>query len=82
MFNIFNSNVLVEIGEAIGNVRTKAIRRRSVGDLVDQAFRRRLQDRQSLEIPFQEQSPVYPDNDIDIIDAEYVVLTSDEEDIL
>ena len=60
MFNIFNSNVFVEIGEAIGNIRNKALRHRSAAELVDQAFRRRLKERESLEIPILEQPLAYP----------------------
>ena len=45
MFNIFNSNVFIEIGEAIGNVGRKArsrLKRRSNPELVDRASRRQL----------------------------------------
>jgi hypothetical protein len=82
MFNIFNSNVFVEIGEAIGNIRNKARRHHSVAELVDQAFRGRLKNVGSIEVPIVGRPLAYPDNDIDIIDAEYVVLTPNEEDIL
>ena len=42
MFNIFNSNVFIEIGEAIGNVKSKIFRRRRDTDAVEQAFRKWL----------------------------------------
>lgn len=44
MFNIFNSNVIVEIGEAIGNIKRKLFPRRSHADELDEAFRHHLQD--------------------------------------
>ena len=73
MFNIFNSNVFVEIGEAIGNVGRKALRRKlSNPQLVDEAFRRRLERAPEVEIPLTSGPVVEPDDDV--IDVEYRVL--------
>ena len=51
MFNIFNSNVLIEIGEAIGNLGKKVFKRRTHADELDEAFRRHLQSPISLDMP-------------------------------
>jgi len=79
MFNIFNSNVFVEIGEAIGNVGRKAFRRRTSNpELVDEAFRRRLRRATPVEVPLAPDPMAEPDDEV--IDVEYRVL--DDEEVL
>ena len=51
MFNIFNSNVFIEIGEAIGNLGRRVFKRRTHADELDEAFRRHLQSPLSLDMP-------------------------------
>jgi hypothetical protein len=60
MFDIFNSNVFVEIGEAIGNVGKRLFPRRSQAEALDQAFRRHLQDPLSLHLPDEAGQPTKP----------------------
>lgn len=50
MFNIFNSHVLIEIGEAIGNVKRKVVKEKSYGEAVEQAFRRHLAQGRGLDL--------------------------------
>ena len=79
VFNIFNSNVFIEIGEAIGNVgRTarKKLKRRSNPELVDRAFRRQLKACK-FELPDEPGMYVEPDEE-DVIDVEFRVLNDEE----
>jgi len=81
MFNIFNSRVFVEIGEAIGNIGEKVmLRRRSAADQVDEAFRKRMKESRPVEIPIRQQSPVEPEEDV--IDVSFVVLPPDEKEVI
>ena len=75
MFNIFDSNVFIEIGEAIGNVRKK-IKRRSNPELVDRIFRKRLAQI-SVELPLEPGRVCEPVGDT--IDVEYRLLDEGEE---
>jgi hypothetical protein len=74
MFNIFNSNVFVEIGEAIGNLGRK-VRRRSNPELVDRLFRKRLAQT-SVELPIAPGRFAEPEGDV--IDVEYRILDDEE----
>ena len=79
MFNIFNSNVFIEIGEAIGNVGRKArrrLKRRSQPEMVDCAFRRQLKACR-FELPDEPGMYVEP-ADEDVIDVEFRVLSDGE----
>ena len=73
-FSIFFSNVSVEIGEAIGNMRRK-LKRRSHPRLVDQEFRRRLKEL-SLELPPAPGPLVEPQGEV--IEADYRFLEDEE----
>ena len=79
MFNIFNSNVFVEIGEAIGNVSEKVFQRRSAADSVDKAFHKRLNEAGRMDIPILDESCQYPDEEV--IDVPFVVLETYEEEM-
>jgi len=48
---MFNSNVLVDIGEAIGNIGKRVFPRRSHVEALDEAVRRYLQDPIPLCLP-------------------------------
>jgi hypothetical protein len=61
MFNIFNSNVFVEIGEAIGNVGQRLFPRPYRARAMDEAFRRYLLDPLPLSVSNQPQRPVKPE---------------------
>ena len=73
-FNIFNSTVFVEIGEAIGNVRRR-LQRRSHPRLVDREFRRRLKDL-SFQLPPAPGPLVKPQGEV--IEADYRFLDDEE----
>jgi hypothetical protein len=79
MFNIFNSNVFVEIGEAIGNVGKRLLSRGSHAETLDQAFRRALQDPLPLHLrlPNQAEKPVKPEEIV--IEGSFRVLDEEEE---
>ncbi len=77
MFNIFNSSVFVEIGEAIGNVGKAVFGRKSAHvELVDQAFRRRLERIEQLEFPRQGQR-AKPHSDV--VEASFREVSSEQE---
>ena len=73
-FNVFFSNVSVEIGEAIGNVRRK-LERRSHPRLVDKEFRNRLKEL-SFELPPAPGPLVEPQDEV--IEADYRFLDDEE----
>lgn len=75
MFNFFNSNVWIEIGEAIGNIGKQVKRRKSNPELVDQIFRRRLAQ-STFELPLKSGEPAEPKNAV--IDVEYRILDEKE----
>ena len=73
MFNIRDSNVFIEIGDAIGNVGKKMARRmKSNGEMVDQAFRRLLRQQSPLQIPLERPGQAKPSDDV--IEAVFKVL--------
>ena len=74
IFHIFNSNVFVEIGEAVGNVKRK-FKKRSNAELVDQLFRKRL-EQTAFELPDMPGDFIEPEGEV--IDAEYQVLDDQE----
>ena len=74
IFEIFNSNVFVEIGEAVGNVRGK-LKKSSAPELVDKLFRERLAQ-STVELPDTPGAFVEPE--VEVIDAEYHVLSDEE----
>jgi hypothetical protein len=76
MFNIFNSDVFVEIGEAIGNIRKRIFPRRSQADALDEAFRRHLQDPIPLHLPDKTEKPARPDEGV--IEGTYRILDKEE----
>jgi len=76
MFNIFNSNVFVEIGEAIGNVGKKLLRRRSHADEMEASFRRYLAAPLQVRLPDPGESPTTPGEIV--IDATFRVLDEEE----
>jgi hypothetical protein len=51
MFHISNSNVFVEIGEAIGNVARRLVRHHSQAEILDETYHRLLQDPPRLRLP-------------------------------
>ena len=73
-FNTFFSNVSVEIGEAIGNVRRK-LKRRSHAKLVDREFRRRLKEL-SFKLPPVPGPLIEPQGEV--IEANYRFLEDEE----
>ena len=77
MFNIFNSNVFIEIGEAIGNLGRRVLKRRTQADELDEAFRRHLQSPISLEIPDRDEALRTPE-DI-VIEGVFRVIDEEEE---
>ena len=72
--SIFFSNVSVEIGEAIGNVRRK-LKRRSHPGLVDREFRKRLKEL-SFELPQTPGPLIEPQGEV--IEANYRFLEDEE----
>jgi len=76
MFNIFNSNVFIEIGEAIGNLGRKVFKRRTHADELDEAFRRHLQSPISLDMPSRTEAPSKP-GDI-VIEGVFRVVEEEE----
>ena len=77
MFNIFNSNVFVEIGEAIGNIRKRLFARRSHAEVLDETFRRYLQDPIPLHLPKEAGKSTKADESI-VIEGTYRVLDKEE----
>ena len=81
MFNFFNSNVWIEIGEAIGNVGSKAlsaVRRHDNATLVETALRRRRKACR-FEVPGGP-GPFGAPDEGDVIDVEFRVLDPEEVD--
>jgi hypothetical protein len=78
MFNIFNSNVLIGIGEAIGNVGHRLWRRRSHADEMDASFRRNLQTPIQLKLPDRSETHCKPE-DI-VIEAIFTVVEEEDEE--
>jgi len=76
MFNIFNSNVFVEIGEAIGNIGRRLFPSRSHAQALDEAFRRHLQNPIPLHLP--EKAGEATKADEDVIEGTYRVLDKEE----
>ena len=76
MVNIFNSNVFVEIGEAIGSLGKKILGRRTHADELDEAFRRHLLSPISLEMPDRAEAPCKP-GDI-VIEGVFRVINEEE----
>jgi hypothetical protein len=76
MFNIFNSNVFAEIGEAIGDVGKRLFRRRSQAEALDEAFRRHLQDPLPLHLPDKAERPAKPDESV--IEGTYRIIEKEE----
>jgi len=76
MFNIFNSNVFVEIGEAIGNIGKRLIPRRSHAQALDEAFHRHLQDPIPLSLPSKATRSAQCDETV--IEGSYRVLDEEE----
>ena len=76
MFNIFNSNVFVEIGEAIGNVGKKFLRRRSHADEMEESFRRHLAAPLEVHLPAPGETPPGPRGIV--IDATFRVIDEEE----
>ena len=77
MFNIFNSNVMIEIGEAIGNIGNKLFKKpKRNAEIVDQAFRNRLT---SGTLPSLNLGDSAEEVDAeDVIDASFRVLDKEE----
>ena len=61
MFNIFNSNVFVEVGEAIGNVGRRLLHRHSQAEQMDESFHRHLQDPLHIAFPSSGEAPCKPE---------------------
>ena len=76
MFNFFNSNVLIEIGEAIGNVGKKIRRRRGHADEMEASFRRYLAAPLELHPPCPGERPRAPEGIV--IEASFRVLDEEE----
>ena len=79
MFNIFNSRVFVEIGEAIGNVGRRLFAGGSNAESLDEAFKRALQDPlpMHLQPPDKTASPERPNEFV--IESNFRVLDPEEE---
>ena len=77
MFNIFKSNVFIEIGEAIGNLGRKVLRRRTHADDLDEAFRRHLASPLSLKMPDRTEVPRKPGGIV--IEGVFRVIDEEEE---
>jgi hypothetical protein len=67
MFNIFNSNVLIEVGEAIGNIKQK-LTGGGHGSLVDDLYQKQL-----------EQPSRFTFDPDEVIDGEFRVLPKEDE---
>lgn len=76
MFNIFNSNVLIEIGEAIGNLGRR-VKKRSNPELVDRIFRKRL-SQTAIELPSSPGRFTEPKGEV--IDVTYRIINDEEAD--
>jgi hypothetical protein len=78
MFNFFNSNVFVEIGEAIGNVgRALFHRHHRSAELVDQAFQRRLRGAPTVVFPLVDEPIAFPGEDV--IDASFTIVWEEKD---
>ena len=78
MFNFFNSNVFIEIGEAIGNVGSKVFKRkRGDAELVDSIFQRRLSEGRGMALPLGEMH--WGRCDEEAIEAEFRILSEKED---
>jgi len=78
VFNIFNSNVLIELGEAIGNVRKKLFQCRSHAEELDKSFRRHLLDPLPINLPDINEQISKPDDDV--IEGVYRVIEEEEDE--
>lgn len=77
MFNIFNSNVLIEVGEKIGDVGGNFFRpKRTQAELVDEIFHRRLETAQNIRLL---PSADFVEGDDEYIDVSYRVLGPGDE---
>ena len=76
MFNIFNSNVFVEIGEAIGNVSRRLLRRPSHAQTLDEAFRRHLGDPLPLHLTERAGEPRRPNDNV--IEGTFRIIDEEE----
>ena len=79
MFNIFNSRVFVEIGEAIGNVGRRLFAGGSHAETLDEAFKRALRNPlpMHLQPPDKSVGPARPDEFV--IESSFRVLDQEEE---
>ncbi len=77
MFEIFGSNVFVEIGEAIGNVKRKVFRKRADPRAIEQAFQRWLAESDLPSLRSRDSAVAYPD--VDVIDGTFRTVTDEEE---
>jgi len=78
MFNIFNSNVFIEIGQAIGNVGGKLLGRgKTKAELVGCILERRLREASALSLPDMDEPMSRPQEEM--IEADYRVLSEKEE---
>ena len=79
MVNIFNSHVLNEVGEAIGDVGNKVFNpRRARAELVDEIFRRRLGTARQFYLP---QSDDFIEGNDEFIDVSYRILSPDDGEV-
>ncbi len=78
MVNISKSNVFIEIGEAIGNVKSKIFGRRRDTGAVEQAFRKWLAGSPQLKLPRVDSALDYPDDMT--IEGTFRVLADEEEE--
>ena len=76
MFNFFNSNVFIEIGEAIGNVG-KVIKKRGDPELVEGILKRRLAEALHLTLPMPDETVSQPDESV--IEGSFRVLSEREQ---
>lgn len=76
MFNIFNSSVLIEIGEAIGNIGKRLRRHSSHAEALDEAYHSYMQNPIRLHLPDKAGNPVKPSDNV--IEGTFRVI--DEED--
>jgi hypothetical protein len=76
MLNIFNSNVCVEIGEAIGNIRKRLFPHRSHAEALDEAFRRYLANPIPLHLPARTGQPTKPSETV--IEGTFHVVDEEE----
>jgi len=75
MSDFFDSNVFIEIGEAIDNLGRK-VKRRSHPEMVDKLFRKRLKEL-AFELPETPGKLVKPDES-KVIEVEYRILDDEE----